>query len=118
MGQMNPGRPDVSHGKSHARGELALNVEVPLHLIAARRIGLNARSLKRAQAKQIKRAARKAGSRGTGDGTLAIKWRGSREEINQQIRQWDDIEHSDATPDRGLAILEGIPGKADARRKV
>src|SRR5437016_8535649 len=32
--------------------------------------------------------------------------------------QRDDIEHPDPSPDRGLAVLERIPGKAGARREV
>src|SRR5207249_11599713 len=32
--------------------------------------------------------------------------------------QGDDIEHPDSAPDRGLAVLERIPGKAGARREV
>src|SRR5215510_5996656 len=32
--------------------------------------------------------------------------------------QGDDIEYPDSTPDRGLAVLERIPGKAGARREV
>src|SRR5437773_9028491 len=32
--------------------------------------------------------------------------------------QGDDIEHPDSSLDRGLAVLERIPGKAGARREV
>src|SRR6266853_2615505 len=34
------------------------------------------------------------------------------------MRQGDDIEHPNSTPDRGLAVLERIPGETDTRREV
>src|SRR6266853_1691777 len=109
MGQMNASRADVSHSECHTAGELALNIEIPLHFVAARRIGFNARGLERAQAKQIKSPVRKAGRRRIGYRALPIEWSSSWEQIDKQIRQGNDIEHSYAPAYRGLAILERIP---------
>src|SRR5258707_14935966 len=70
VGQMNANRSDVAHRQGNASGELPLNIEIPLHFVAARRIRLDTRGLEGAQAEQIKRPARKAGGRGISYGPL------------------------------------------------
>src|SRR5437667_5771114 len=40
------------------------------------------------------------------------------DDTDKYMRQGDDIEHPDSAPDRRLAVLERIPGKAGARREV
>src|SRR5262245_41419525 len=53
MGQFDAGRSHIPYRDSYAAGDLALDVEIPLHLVAARRIGLNPRCLQGSRAEQV-----------------------------------------------------------------
>ena len=118
MIQVHTNRSDVAYRQGQAPGELALNIEIPLALIAVRRIEFNKRGLERIESDERDDVIRKCTRRNRGQSGRQIERRSARHPQDELIRESDDIEHRDSASDRRLAVLERVPSEAETGRKV
>ncbi len=118
MSQVHTSRSDVAHRQGQAPGELALDIQIPLHPVIATGIEFNVYPTERAGSEQLEDLVRKAGGRRRVQLPRLKERRRPRNPGLEQKRQGDDIEHPESAPDSGPTILERIPREADARREV
>src|SRR5258707_6846164 len=118
MLQVHTSRSDIANRQSQTPGELTLNVEIPLGVIALLRIEFYQRGSERIEFNKRNDVIRKGSCRNRGQSGRLIVRCGTRDPQDELIREGYDIIQSESGPDRCLAVLEGVPSEADPRCKV
>src|SRR6266853_209458 len=98
VSQVHGRRSYVAQREGHVPGELALDIQIPLHPIGGTGIEFNMYRLKRVEVEQLEDLVRKAGGRRIVDLTRLKKRSAPWHSNRKQIWQRDDIEDPESAP--------------------
>src|SRR5579859_335568 len=118
--QMHSARARIRDRERGARRKFPLDIEIPLHLVSSGRMRIRVPALVRRGPQQWKPLIWKAPlrNRRCASDLASLEERGRVCNLVKEVRQGENVKHSEPRPDGRFSIPKRIPCKADARLKV